>query len=110
MSREYKCDMIGIGKAYEDGETAALCRMADTVTHHATAISGPHIPAGHRVQTSPVIEIVVSPDRISVRTQSGSLYWMPNEENMSEFQTTGQQQIREWLSERPSVPIGYTLE
>jgi len=103
MSREYKCIRIVYGCWSEDG-TQALCKMAEEVNNHATAITGAFVPQGHRLLTSPVIKVQVTAEEIAVFTMSGSKYWMSNSEKETPCVLTEKDRIKEWLFSRGKDP------
>ncbi len=108
MSREYKCVRITYGSFNVSG-TQALCKMSEEVHDHATAATGPVVPQGHRLLTSPVVKVQVTPEEIAIFTMSGSKYWMKNESHESPCSFIDVVSIKKWLVGRGPDPDPWPL-
>lgn len=104
MAGEYLCTRIVLGRWDERYGSQALCKVAEEISDHKTSVTGRVVPKGHRLLTSPVAKVEITSDQIAVFTESGSKYWMRNDEGAEPKTLSEPNDIKMWLLGRGPEP------
>ena len=103
-NRVYRCIGICLGNPGDLIGPRALCRVAEDIENHATCTNTSFVAKKHRVLTSDVVKVEVTDEKISVFTQSGSEYWMPNDEGCLPIDIVDKRFITDFLARREYLP------